>query len=260
MLIKPAIIGLAGVFMLLTISSAGRSWTIETRDQAANGPDLGRVREQMIAATNQFRVEEKQAKLKVNEALSKAAQSFAEFMAESDKYGHDADGKQPADRVKAAGYEFCLVAENIAYEVSPNGLSDKELARAFMDGWKNSPPHWRNLLDPDMREFGVGVAQSSKSGKFYAVQNFGRPKSEEIEFELNNRSDIAVKYTLDGQDFSIEPRYTMKHRMCRPSDLKIELPSSKPGASKEGEVMHPAADAHFVIRKDGSGKYLVETK
>jgi hypothetical protein len=33
------------------------------------------------------------------------------------------------------------------------------------------------MLDPDVREIGVGVARSNKTGRYYAVEDFGRPLS-----------------------------------------------------------------------------------
>lgn len=36
-------------------------------------------------------------------------------MAKTGKYGHAADGRKPAERAAAHGYEYCIVRENIAY-------------------------------------------------------------------------------------------------------------------------------------------------
>src|SRR5207247_1737903 len=122
-----------------------------------------------------------------------------------------------------------------------------------MKGWKDSPPHRKNLLDPDIDEIGVGVAHSSHTGKYYAVQDFGRPKSKEIVFKITNETDTTVKYTMDGKDYSIEPRYTITYEQCRPPDLRMQLPT-------ETTTLHPRNDGHYFIRKDEAGNSRVEVR
>lgn len=74
-------------------------------------------------------------------------------------------------------------AENI-YQVKYSGLehlidstrSDDQvdsLAKEIVDGWIASPDHRRNIEDPLLEEFGVGVA-ISKDGALYATQDFLR--------------------------------------------------------------------------------------
>jgi uncharacterized protein YkwD len=216
-------------------------------------PDLDRVKKQILTATNQFRKEEKRGELKENTSLAKAAQAFAEFMARTDKYSHEADGKDPGQRVADAGYQACIVAENIAFEYSSAGFTTEELAKGFIEGWKKSPPHRKNLLDADVDEIGVGVAHSSQSGKYYAVQNFGRPKSEAIVFKITNQADATIKYSLAGKDFSVKPRSIMTHEICRPSDLKVQLP----GGQAE-KVLRPTKGSHYLITKNDAGNYQIE--
>src|SRR5437660_1397706 len=161
---------------------------------ASNIPDVERVKEEIFASTNQFRRQQGQRELKVNKELAKAAQYFADYMARTDKYSHTADGKEPWERAAKFGYAYCIILENIAYEQSPEGFRTPDLAEGFMKGWKKSPPHRKNLLDPDIDDIGVGVAHSERTGRYYAVQNFGRPKSKEIVFKLTNETDSGVKY------------------------------------------------------------------
>ena len=44
------------------------------------------------------------------------------------------------------------------------------------------------MLDADATETGISVARSEHTGYYYAVQMFGRPKSDAIEFQISNRS------------------------------------------------------------------------
>jgi len=75
----------------------------------------------------------------------------------------------------------------------------------FFEGWKHSPGHRKNMLDPDVTETGVAVAQSEDTHYFYAVQIFGRPKSMSIAFQLTNESDKTIQYEIAGQTFSLPP-------------------------------------------------------
>jgi uncharacterized protein YkwD len=210
-------------------------------------PDLSQVARLIVEGTNRFRRDHGLPELKENDDLTAAARYLAGFMARTDKYGHTADGKQPWDRTADHGYESCLVAENIAWEMNPAGFTTRGLADALVRGWENSPPHRKNMLDPDLKEIGVGVAHSEKTGRYYAVEDFGRPKADEIRFRVTNNTDATVKYTVDGKAVSLEPGYTMSHRTCRPPELTFE----------GSKTHHPQNGARFVLRDDGQGGYTV---
>src|SRR5262245_18563089 len=76
--------------------------------------DLAEASRLIVKQTNAVRAEQELPPLVENDSLRKAAEYFADFMADTDKYGHTADDKQPRDRAKEHGYEPCKVAENIA--------------------------------------------------------------------------------------------------------------------------------------------------
>jgi uncharacterized protein YkwD len=215
-------------------------------------PEVDKVRDQIFAGTNAFRKKEKRGPLKVNSDLSKAAQAFAEFMADTDKYGHTADGNEPWDRVAKAGYDYCVVLENIAYEFNSEGFTTEDLSKTLTEAWEKSPPHRKNMLDPDVSDIGVGIARSSKTGRFYAVQDYGRPKSAIITFKIANKTKVEIKYAIDGKDFTLAPGFTETHESCRPSELKFQWPE---GAE---ETFHPTTGAEYVIRKNSDGHVTVD--
>jgi len=155
----------------LVVSPAAAPARAETKT-----PELPKVVQRIVDRTNDFRKSEKREPVRVNAELTKAAEYFAKFMAESGKYGHEADGQKPADRAKKHGYDYCLVLENIAYLYNSEGFGTEDLAGGLIKGWQESPGHRKNMLDPDVIETGVAVARSEKTGYFYAVQMFGRPR------------------------------------------------------------------------------------
>lgn len=98
------------------------------------------------------------------------------LMAKTDKYGHTADGRQSSERARSHGYDYAVLAENIAYQYSSAGFTPVELARRFTKGWGESPSHRKNILTAEITEIGVAVARSAASGRYYAVELLGRPK------------------------------------------------------------------------------------
>ena len=143
-----------------------------------DGPDLARVESLIVERTNQFRSTQGLRQVHVNGTLARTARLFARYMAETDRYGHEADGKKPSERAERQGYVFCRVAENISYQYSSEDFATAELAGRYVEGWKNSPGHRRNMLDKVVSDTGVAVARSPKTGRYYAVQLFGRRLAE----------------------------------------------------------------------------------
>ena len=159
----------------------------------------------IVTKSNSFRQEHGTKPVKVNSKLVETAQYFASYMARTDNYGHRADGKRPSERAQAHGYNYCLVAENIAYQFSSAGFKTEELANRFVEGWKTSPPHRENMLDADVRETGVAIARGERTGYWYAVQLFGRPKSAALEFKIANESDATIQYSIKDRSFELPP-------------------------------------------------------
>jgi uncharacterized protein YkwD len=103
--------------------------------------------------------------LKPSHKLKSAAQGHACDMATRGYFGHQrAGGPKLGQRVKANGYRYRHVAENLALSRSP---SVAEAARL----WHQSPRHWENLLKPGIREIGLAVA--SRGDDTYWVMNVG---------------------------------------------------------------------------------------
>src|SRR5262249_9652313 len=145
----------------------------------------------------------------------------------TNKFSHEADGNNPEDRATLHDYQYCIVAENIAWQMRSTGFTTNELARVFIDSWENSPPHRENMLDPDVTEIGVAIAYSPRTHRYYAVQEFGRPKSDAIRFKVTNHTASTIQYTIGPatrdkngpQSFDIAPRSTMTHTRCRPATI-----------------------------------------
>ena len=210
----------------------------------AQQPDLASVEKLVVDATNKFRREEGLETVRPSPALAKAARDFADFMAHNDRYGHNADGRDPTDRASSHGYDYCLVSENIAYQFSTAGFRTPALVDGFVEGWKHSPAHRKNMLEPAATDMAVAVARSDRSGRYYAVQMFGRPKSERIEFRITNAAPQPVKYQIASKAYSLRPREGRVHWLCGPEDLTLQ------SASGAGETLRPNSGDRLVVAGD----------
>lgn len=229
--------------------------SVSVAAEKQTSPDLEQAARLIVEATNSFRLEQDRPKLKTSPKLEATARDFAAFMAQTDKYGHDADGSHPDDRVKKHEYEFCIVGENIAYEFNSEGFTTEELARRFVTGWENSPPHRKNMLEADLLELGVAVAHSEKSGKYYAVQVFGRPRSASIAFEIVNQSGVKATYEFDDRTETLDPGFTRGYEVCKPVTLKFTWTP----AQGHAQSFHPAKGDRYVISRR-SGKLSVRKR
>jgi uncharacterized protein YkwD len=216
-------------------------------DDSGKRPDLKDAARRVVDSTNALRKEEGRDPVAVNDELTATARYFANHMARNDEYGHTADGNQPSDRARRLGYDFCIVLENIAHTFDSRGFDAAPLADQFFTGWKESPPHRKNMLDPDVTETGVAVVRSETTGHYYAVQMFGRPKSAAIVFKVENRAGEAVQYTVGGQEFDLTPRVVRTHTGCRPADVTFTWPGGKT------EVVKPPTGGRLVVTRDGGG-------
>lgn len=141
------------------------------------GPDLRVVERLIVEHTNQFRRGEGVDKVEVDGKLERAARAFALYMADNDRFSHEADGRNLSQRVTHQGYEYCLVAENLAYQYSSADFGTAELAARYFEGWRKSPGHRANMLESSARDTAVAVVRSARTRRFFAVQLFGRPRS-----------------------------------------------------------------------------------
>lgn len=84
------------------------------------------------------------------------------------------------------------------------------------------------------------------AGRYFAVQMFGRPRSAAIRFSVHNDSAGSVAYRAGETAFSLAPRVTRTHTVCRPVEVAIE----RPGTSTRFKS-HASDGARFTITAGG---------
>lgn len=96
-------------------------------------------------------------------ALMEVARAYSRRMAEGGFFSHqDPDGNDVRQRAASAGIKWRMLAENLAYEkgyVSPTAIT--------ITDWMNSPPHRRNILEPEFSEGAIGVWISSNETIYF---------------------------------------------------------------------------------------------
>ena len=124
-------------------------------------PDLNGLsqdHQNLLTWHNEARAKVGAGPLQINTALTQAATAYAGVMNRVKKMGHSVDGSDFSNRIKQAGYSYRNVAENVAY---------CHTAKGAMDCWLKSPGHYKNIVNPALKEVGFGL-----SGPYQAA-NFG---------------------------------------------------------------------------------------
>jgi uncharacterized protein YkwD len=205
----------------------------------------------IVRQTNALRTAHGAQPVVVNEELSRTAAYFADFMARTDQHNHEADGNKPSARAKQHGYDFCMVSENIGMQFDSSGFATEELAQRFVAGWVRSLEHRKVMLDPDAMEMGTAVARSVRTGRYYAVQMFGRPRSAMYRFQIENRTGAPLPYRFAGETLNLPPRITRTHEHCRPAQLVMQ------NVADAEESIVPAHGDRFTVVSDGDGLRLI---
>ena len=161
-------------FLLLALLALGCRTPRDVLPAHELSQDLGRevatsgsVQQAVIDHTNAERKAAGLRPLIESPQLAEAATRHAGDMARRSELSHNLNGRTAADRVKAAGFEYRAVGENIAW--------NQPTPKTAVDDWMKSSGHRRNLLGEQFTHIGVGMATNAK-GEPYWVQVFGTPR------------------------------------------------------------------------------------
>lgn len=103
---------------------------------------------QAVHMLNAMRAQQGVAPLSYAPRLEAAARAHTLDMARHGYFAHTGrDGSGVGDRVRAQGYRWCYVAENLA-----KGQGD---LTQVMRGWAQSAPHYRNMMSRNATGFGL---------------------------------------------------------------------------------------------------------
>ena len=122
-----------------------------------------------LAALNAERARLGLASVNANGQLAAAAGTYAQYMATANFFGHDGpDGSNANSRAIKAGYAGSWRGETLA--------AGQVTGAAAIDVWLNSPPHRVIVLDPTIREVGIGYYfEAADVYSHYWVLQAGKP-------------------------------------------------------------------------------------
>jgi uncharacterized protein YkwD len=156
------------LMLILFASPAALHAADRGKEKEKKAPKMSADETKLFELINKIREEHKLPPLRLQPILVKVARGHSDNMARKGKMDHILDGKNPAQRLQGAGYDYRYMGENIA-------ISDGAPLADIVKGWMNSKHHKENILSKRFRETGLAIA-SSKSGDLYYTQVFGTPQ------------------------------------------------------------------------------------
>jgi uncharacterized protein YkwD/uncharacterized membrane protein required for colicin V production len=118
---------------------------------------------EMLALVNQERINKGIEPLVADDKLREVARAYSKDMFERGYFSHiNSDGKDPFDRMGAAGVRFGTAGENLAY--APTVMVAHE-------GLMNSSEHRANVLNKEFKRVGIGIVDGGGYGKMF-TQDF----------------------------------------------------------------------------------------
>jgi len=158
----------------------GISSQTATHTEHQQNKNINKWIDEMLAQVNKVRNENGAGELSLCKTLMTTAQSYADLMLQTQHYDHTGpDGSSPSDRALEGGYNWQNPTETNPSGLNYQGVAEN-IAKGYqtvsmvMEGWINSPGHFRNLIASDAIHLGVGLAMNLNSdSETYWVQNFG---------------------------------------------------------------------------------------
>jgi uncharacterized protein YkwD len=114
----------------------------------------------ILEMINAERMKVKSQPYQLNPLLTRAAQGHSVNMAKQRQLTHKLEDKSVGARVRAAGYSYTAVAENIT-----RGFPPKQVVGV----WMNSKGHRGNLLATRYTDIGIGIAEDAAGMRYYTA-------------------------------------------------------------------------------------------
>lgn len=164
---------------------------------------------------NQYRAENGLSQLKWDENLWLAARNHNIYMA-NEKFEHYEQNKQSAyytsmginDRAHfvCEKIEYYVVTENIQYSHMFLRSYAPLIAQGLIEGWKNSPPHNKNMLNPDHYSTGVSLYLDIPNKLMYGTNMFSQDSTIETQ-ELKISWNAALSEIYKDYKGEENPKY-----------------------------------------------------
>lgn len=202
--------------------------------------------QQLLDEHNQYRG---QAGLKIltqHPMLDRAAQKHAVWMAANDKMSHLGEGGTSFwDRVMFEGYHGKGGGENIA--------AGYETPISVFAGWKRSPGHNSNILNPNWEHIGLGMSKASGGRRYWcAVFGFGYTDLTGVRRLYTSPLILELPEGLEGDESAAAVR------VATAADVPQSMLVNGVVITKHGEHWQYASGVVATFRELGDGTVLLE--
>jgi len=146
----------------------------------------------IVDYTNQIRGQAGLPDLEIDSRLMVSAFNKASDMAEKGYFSHaNPEGLRMAYWINDTGYYYSLAGENLA-----KGFTSID---RLMQAWLDSPSHYRNLVETEFTNIGIGISVRSIDGRdiIFVAQHFGKEKETIVSNITVASSDIAKAASLE---------------------------------------------------------------
>ncbi|NHN24863.1 CAP domain-containing protein [Flavobacterium jejuense] len=175
--------------------------------------DYNKLGNKVIELINQHRKTLRLQELKKDLILLKAARDHSNYMLENNILSHEqknTDKKFPKDRIQFyEGKMFDTFGENILFtSIELKKYNEAEiniLARKLFLQWKNSPPHYKNIIYQNYEFTDIAFSFDKKQKRLYATNVFGAKgfiipnQLSENAFGLTEKNTLCKKINVSDQ-------------------------------------------------------------
>lgn len=182
----------------------------------------------VVLETNRAREASGQSPFLEDIVLNAAAEAKAGDLLTRQYFEHvSPSGLDAADLVKAVGYDYIAIGENLA-------LGNYKDDAALVAAWLESPGHRENILNQRFKEIGAAVKKGTFEGRstWVGVQIFARPRSSCPPVDGGLRSQIE---SADGEIDALSAEADRK---------RAELESRRPAAREEYELYRQEVEVY----------------
>lgn len=168
-------------FLYLIILSLLISFNLTAQNSLDNGLcDANLLNKYILEEVNKHREKVNVPPLYNEPLLSPAGNDHCIYMSNHDKLTHfqkSKSKKTPKNRVDYYGEQFATVGENVQQtwmkiQKKHDIQNCEQLAKVLVTGWRNSPPHYANMINKNYTTTFTSV-KIGPDGKIYACQLFG---------------------------------------------------------------------------------------
>lgn len=199
--------------------------------------DIDSLNYYITIEVNKLRQKVKKKPLEYQPLLNPAAQDHATYMSQRKVLTHTQKlkpKKTPKNRIDFYGEQFETIGENVQFVTlnsvpkelqkkgEPKSLDSYELmAKTLVLNWKNSPPHYKNMIHPEFSGT-TTIISVSEDGVIYACQLFGNEP-----FAHQKKNDaLNYKYKLDKNNWKSTTKQSLNGTIQVLDDGSIYYSSS----------------------------------